>query len=908
MPTSPMNTVILHLRKSMCLQDDAGLTDHQLLERFVEHRDEAAFAALVRRHGSMVMGVCLRVVRNRQDAEDAFQATFLVLVRKAASISSPGLVANWLYGVAYNTALKAKASIVKRQTKERQVTEMPDPAMAGQRLWNDDLQALLDQELNRLPEKYRVPIILCDLEGRTRKEAAQQLRCPEGSLSSRLSRARVMLAKRLARHGLAISGGSLAAVLSQNVASACVPTSVASATIKSAMLYATGHVATGVISPKVAALTQGVLKTMLLSKLKIGTIWLLLSMIAFGAGLFFYQAATAHQGTAEQAEDSAKKSPQKGAKQDDTRLDNELKKDLDALQGKWSGVSLIEDGEEAPAEIVKAVVIVFKGDKMTFQPGWSIDATEKGKVKFCLDPDPDEMRFTLRKGSNPKEIHLTASGPDKKINVVNIYKLNGDTLTLCGGEKPTPVEFTGRKGSKQGLLVLKRLPQKDDKRPQEKPIVDPAAKANEQLQGTWRLVACTQDGYDVPADVANRVKIAFQGDKMRFTPPLEFHELQVEGQKKQIEARTGEGSFEVSYRLNPAMKPKDIDLTLPYSGDKGPVVKGIYMLENNRLRLCVCYGDRPQEFGSKEGSKQVLYVMERTKPAADPPGKHVSQADEKAIQGSWKVVSAERYGKTWQNVNGTFALQTEKTLVMHPNSPKVFPNQVVFSGDECSLEFSQGTDRTLVVKDAFALDSARKPKWITLTEKEGQITYGIYTLDGDELRLCWQYGQRRDQRPTGFKTKKEIDRDDDTQVWVLKRRPQEAGKKSAAHEEASNPVAIKQSWDGIIPNRNVLKESPPEGFVVEAAAWEKLWKGWRAKEKLPAIDFDKQMAIILTVPGPNKITAPELRIDDTGNVKVPLPVSTLLHDDGRIGYTIIVIDRTGVKSVNGKSITKSETN
>src|ERR1019366_565713 len=132
MPTRWMSTVIQHLRKTIGLQDEAGLTDAQLLERFIAHRDEAAFAALVRRHGSMVMGVCLRAVRNYQDAEDAFQATFLVLVRKANSIASRGMLANWLYGVAYNTALKAKASNVKRQAKEKQVTTMPDPAMAGQ--------------------------------------------------------------------------------------------------------------------------------------------------------------------------------------------------------------------------------------------------------------------------------------------------------------------------------------------------------------------------------------------------------------------------------------------------------------------------------------------------------------------------------------------------------------------------------------------------------------------------------------------------------------------------------------------------------------------------------------------------------------------------------------------------------
>jgi len=122
------------------------------------------------------------------------------------------------------------------------------------------------------------------------------------------------------------------------------------------------------------------------------------------------------------------------------------------------------------------------------------------------------------------------------------------------------------------------------------------------------------------------------------------------------------------------------------------------------------------------------------------------------------------------------------------------------------------------------------------------------------------------------------------------------------NKETSRPVPIKQSWDGVIENRNLLKESPPNGLILEAEAWEKVWKGWRAGEKLPAIDFEKQIAIILTVSGANKIESPEVVINDQGNVRVPIPTSTLLPDDGRIGYKIIIINRSGVVSVNGKSV------
>src|SRR5262249_16905243 len=144
-------------------------SDGQLLEDYVRSRQEAAFAALVKRHGPMVWGVCRRALGSHHDAEDAFQATFLVLVRKAASGVPRDRVGNWLDGGAHQTALKARATTARRRSRERQVTAMPEPEAASQQLW-DDLQPLLDQELSRLPDKYRAVLVLCDLQGKTRKE------------------------------------------------------------------------------------------------------------------------------------------------------------------------------------------------------------------------------------------------------------------------------------------------------------------------------------------------------------------------------------------------------------------------------------------------------------------------------------------------------------------------------------------------------------------------------------------------------------------------------------------------------------------------------------------------------------------------------------------------------------------
>jgi RNA polymerase sigma factor (sigma-70 family) len=274
MATGEASEVIRHLRRTVLLRGEAGLTDGELLESFLSHRGGAAMEVLVQRHAPMVWGVCRRVLANHHDAEDAFQATFLVLVRRAASIASRELLASWLYGVARQTALKARATTARRKGRERQVTAVPEPAVAGQDAW-DDLGPLLDQELSRLPDRYRAVVVLCDLEGMSRKDAAGQLGLPEGTVASRLTRARAMLAKRLTHRGVALSGGPLAAVPLQKAASAAVPTSAVDSTVKAATLYAVGGAATGAISARVAALTEGVVNTMLLSKLKVATAVLL---------------------------------------------------------------------------------------------------------------------------------------------------------------------------------------------------------------------------------------------------------------------------------------------------------------------------------------------------------------------------------------------------------------------------------------------------------------------------------------------------------------------------------------------------------------------------------------------------------------------------------------------------------
>src|SRR5262249_21125970 len=267
MATAQMDTVISHLRRAVLRQDGAGCTDGQLLASFINQRDEAAFEALLRRHGPMVFGVCRRLVGNHHDAEDAFQATFLVLARRASSVKPRERVANWLRGVALRTAMKAKSMTAKRRWREKQVTDMLEPELGRQEQWRD-LQRLIDQELHGLPENYRLPILLCDLEGKSIKEATQQLGWPQGTLAGRLARARKLLAKRLANRGVVLSAGGAGAVVSQNAASAAVPASLLAYTLKAATVIAAGQTTiAGAVPARVAILMEGVMKSMMLTKL-----------------------------------------------------------------------------------------------------------------------------------------------------------------------------------------------------------------------------------------------------------------------------------------------------------------------------------------------------------------------------------------------------------------------------------------------------------------------------------------------------------------------------------------------------------------------------------------------------------------------------------------------------------------
>jgi RNA polymerase sigma factor (sigma-70 family) len=254
-----------------------GLGDGQLLERYLTRRDDDAFEALVDLHGPMVLGLCRRMLRDPRDIEDAFQATFLVLVRKAPAIRDRNLLSNWLYGVAYRVARRARTRTLRRRDRETTVGT-PEVASGPDPTDRTEFDAMLDQELSRLPEKYRAPLVLCYLRGRTHDQAAEELRCPVGTVRSRMARGRDLLRDRLTRRGFAPT--AMAAILGGDPIAparllvATVPPTMAAATVRAAVEFASSPILkAGATS---LALAQGVLTTMKLTQIK----WVVLAAMA----------------------------------------------------------------------------------------------------------------------------------------------------------------------------------------------------------------------------------------------------------------------------------------------------------------------------------------------------------------------------------------------------------------------------------------------------------------------------------------------------------------------------------------------------------------------------------------------------------------------------------------------------
>jgi RNA polymerase sigma factor (sigma-70 family) len=314
------STLLAYLRR-LCGPTALDGSDAELLERFAVGRDELAFETLLRRHGPLVYGVCRRVLSDEHAAEDAFQATFLVLVRQAASVSKKASIRSWLYGVALRVALRARQREELRRRREQEIP--PRPSIEA--TLEPDVRSILDEEIQRLPEKYRLPIILCYLESRTNDEAAQMLNCPRGTIAVRLARARERLRSRLLRRGVTLA--AMTALLSDNALSASVPALLFSQTAKTAL--------TGAASHSITTLAEGVLHAMYMTKIKAAAAMVLL-LATMGGGVGFYylkaQAPLAPQIKATDKQPEAAKPAKEGKE----RIKELLEKRKERAEKEWT--------------------------------------------------------------------------------------------------------------------------------------------------------------------------------------------------------------------------------------------------------------------------------------------------------------------------------------------------------------------------------------------------------------------------------------------------------------------------------------------------------------------------------------------------------------------------------------------
>jgi RNA polymerase sigma factor (sigma-70 family) len=449
MATGQLRAVVSHLRR---LTAGAGtgcrLTDAQLLDDFVARRDEASFEVLVWRHGTMVLNLGLRVLRDADEAEDVFQATFLIFARKAGSIGKGESVGSWLYKVAYRVALRARARSAKRRAREEPADEWPARDSADEVLWRD-LRPVLDEEIDRLPEKYRAPFVLCYLQGHTNEEAAEQLGCPKGTVLSRLARGRERLRARLVRRGLALAAAGVVTALSEKAASASVPAALVSSTVNAALPFAAGTAAAGLVSAPVAALTEGVLHTMFLTKVKTAAAALLaLAVLGTGASVVSHQTRAAGPGRTPAADSflAAERGQDRERQERAAPADTERRRDArpaPAFQGKVTAISddgktLTLEGGGRGREVTKMTVKLADSTRVEFD-GALKDVAKKLRVG-------DAVAVSLQEGSTDTAAVVQARRDPDVAGKVTALSADGKGLTLqpldrTRREEPAPVEI-----------------------------------------------------------------------------------------------------------------------------------------------------------------------------------------------------------------------------------------------------------------------------------------------------------------------------------------------------------------------------------------------------------------------------------------------------------------------------------
>jgi RNA polymerase sigma-70 factor (ECF subfamily) len=384
----------------------------------------------MRRFGPLVFAVCRRVLGNEHDAEDAFQATFLVLARRPGAVRQRASVGSWLYGVAYRVARNARRGKARRNVAESRARESQSPDRTPEQVWHD-LQRLFDEEVDRLPEPYRTPFVLAHLGGKTNVEIAGALQCPVGTVESRLTRARDRLVERLSRRGLFLTAGLLATLLPRYAAGTAVPAEFADATRQAALSFAgIKPPVAGAPGARVVALAEGFLRSVFLVKLKVGTVLGLLMVLVTVAVVVLMSRPSHLRGG-----NGVPRPVPSRAPDGDRRA-----ADLAQLQGSWN-VELWGMGDQF---VPGRYRMIFSGSKAEF-------------VSLNENAPPKQLIFDLNPTADPKRIDVTL--PDGG-TALGIYRLAGEQLMICYDLEPgnRPRDFEPKPGSRVIFYILRREP------------------------------------------------------------------------------------------------------------------------------------------------------------------------------------------------------------------------------------------------------------------------------------------------------------------------------------------------------------------------------------------------------------------------------------------------------------------
>jgi RNA polymerase sigma factor (sigma-70 family) len=622
MVTKAETTVFGHL-----LGTAPEISDCQLLEAFITRQDAAAFGVLVRRHGPLVFGVCKRVLGHTQDAEDAFQVTFLVLARKAATVVPREALGNWLYGVAYRTARRARAVAIRRRAREKQVETMPEPITKPPRPV-PDWEPILDDELSKLADKYRLPLVLCDLEGQPCKQVALRLKIPLGTLFSRLSRARRALAQRLRERGIDSTGGALAIILDGKVVLAQVPHRLVSRTIQAATTVAVGSVTTVPLSANVAALTQGVLKAMFWNKLKVVSAVLSLAVVCLvgGTGTLVSRAvqldapmSKLRQAPNEDREQAVKLSYRlgdilsarfflKNAGKEPVQvsyprqLTESYYKALQLTDNRGREIS-IPLTRQHPEPVGWLSCRLASGEQAEVQGNLlALDqAAAKQATETMLRVEPGRsygVRYTLPNYGDTKAAELQTGTFTFQVIERGVTKpkhLSEEDLKKCIAWG-TP----GKNGVQVGMLLVPAEGGNSSTRPETQ---DTADEDREALQGGWEGESGERDGEALADEEIKKVRISIKGDRMLLIPGAEWTPLRI--------------------KLDTARNPKVLEATAIEGRDKDKTVPVIYRLDKVADTLTLCFDEThgkavPRDFAARKGSGLMLLILkhERRAPAA----------------------------------------------------------------------------------------------------------------------------------------------------------------------------------------------------------------------------------------------------------------------------------------------------